>query len=150
MNNSKFTIKLPEDLFNIRLSKLMRERKTIGEKIASIEFEEAFGSGSQDLEQLAILKAEEKGLSFFLEEVSRFGFVSIYAIERQFGGPEEGGWFFDKYVHLESIDLSEGSERVDQVISLEKQRYSDCEGKFAFLYEEEAGHFERLPAPVWQ
>lgn len=33
-------------------------------------------------------------------------YIVAYAITREYGGPEEGGWFFDRYLRLHAIRLN--------------------------------------------
>lgn len=33
----------------------------------------------------------------------RYRWVNVYSVERQYGGPEEGGWWYNTYEGLESV-----------------------------------------------
>ena len=48
-------------------------------------------------------------------EVYRPKFIGAYAVERCYGGPEEGGWWYDQYEHLKSVPYPDGEGPVHRV-----------------------------------
>jgi len=53
-----------------------------------------------DLEE----KAEQVFRSAANEKIIKY--ISVYEITRYYGGPEEGGWYYDHYDLLESVELT--------------------------------------------
>ena len=50
--------------------------------------------------------------------------VNAYSVTREYGGPEEGGWYFDLYEPLESVEIS-STEEIDKVKKELEDKYAD-------------------------
>lgn len=77
-------------------------------------------------------------------------FVNAYDVNRAFGGPEEGGWWFDVGVLLESVTLLPGQdaawvrERLTEKHAPQFEGNHEigsvlCEGQLAVYEEDEPG-----------
>lgn len=42
-------------------------------------------------------------------------YISIYRVSRHYGGPEEGGWWYDWYTHVKTLPRRVKAHRVEQV-----------------------------------
>jgi hypothetical protein len=42
-------------------------------------------------------------------------YVSEYSVTREYGGPEEGGWWFDNAQHVRMVCITENQETASQV-----------------------------------
>ena len=42
-------------------------------------------------------------------------YVSEYSVTREYGGPEEGGWWFDKAQHVRMICICEDQQAASQI-----------------------------------
>ncbi|MEB6038191.1 hypothetical protein [Staphylococcus pseudoxylosus] len=51
-------------------------------------------------------------------------YVNVYLVTREFGGHEEGGWYYDNYecVHSEFV---EDEEKVEDIIEILTETYSE-------------------------
>ena len=52
-------------------------------------------------------------------------YVNVYLIERCYGGPEEGGWWYNAGTPIESRKVDALQEAADERCWLEKYRYSN-------------------------
>ena len=50
--------------------------------------------------------------------------VNVYFIERKYGGPEEGGWYYNWYTCVESVECK-NEEEVEEMVSKLKDKYED-------------------------
>jgi hypothetical protein len=89
-------------------------------------------------------------------------FVTAYFINREYGGPEEGGWWYNSSTLIESVQVSTPEEAYKKVIELfEKYReeYNDdkyelssvmSQGKLSVLTEKIKGENQNTEKPVYE
>jgi len=70
---------------------------------------------------------------------------SAYKIERCYGGPEEGGWWYDNYQYLGPAENF--PEDDDNGIPL---GYSNSNGQITHITEEEKGQYETKQKPHYE
>ena len=55
-------------------------------------------------------------------------FVTVYAVTRQYGGPEEGGWWYNEYEPEDSIRVDGERAQATMVRQLEKTWLGETHG----------------------
>ncbi len=50
-------------------------------------------------------------------------FVNVYEIDRRWGGPEEGGWWYNNYNCIETQEVPE--EKAEEVVEQLEEKYKD-------------------------
>jgi hypothetical protein len=50
-------------------------------------------------------------------------YITVYRVTREYGGPEEGGWWYDAGEVLESINMSNDEEDAENQISVNVINY---------------------------
>lgn len=77
-------------------------------------------------------------------------FVNVYALDRLYGGPEEGGWWFDCGEPVESVEVADDREaRVVQVRLEHKYPRTGDRGSVAYRGGDYAVWVEDHPAAHW-
>lgn len=69
------------------------------------------------------LKAKEEAAveySLLFPEVWKKGWVVIYRTSREYGGPEEGGWYYTHYTLEDSVPFIDNATRADAVALADK------------------------------
>ena len=61
------------------------------------------------------------GLIFAVEIKNEIRFVTAYEVTRHYGGPEEGGWYYNWYDPIDTVPTSKPEEMVEEF----KTRYED-------------------------
>ena len=74
--------------------------------------------------------------------------VSLYDVTRAFGGYEEGGWWYDKYELIDSIEIHNPSQRIPAAEELYSKIGKNMDGKPDICIEKEKGSQEKAP-PTW-
>lgn len=72
-------------------------------------------------------------------------YVSLYDITRALGGYEEGGWWYDKYELIDSIQIRTPSELMSTVEKLYEKIGRSFDGKPTIVVEKERGSQEKEP-----
>jgi len=49
------------------------------------------------------------------EDQNKIFYISIYEVGRAYGGPEEGGWWYDTYEYVETVGRANGREQARQI-----------------------------------
>lgn len=96
-NNDEDSIEMKAILYHM-------VRQNFPGKNAVIVFENERNAKSLD-ESRAYQKACE-----YLEEITGSNirrYITAYAVTRHYGGPEEGGWWYNRYTSIESVELPE-------------------------------------------
>jgi hypothetical protein len=77
-------------------------------------------------------------------------YVSLYDVTRAFGGYEEGGWFYDKYELISSINIKSPSELIPTAEKLYEaiKIGGNIDGKPSIVVEKERGSQSKAP-PIW-
>lgn len=84
--------------------------------------------------------------------MKKLKYVNIYLIDRAYGGPEEGGWYFDYGVFIGGEAVEPSRERINKAIEI-ADKYCDkenedrnddigsvlSEGKYVVYVEDEPG-----------
>ena len=84
-------------------------------------------------------------------------YVSIYFVERAYGGPEEGGWYYDRYYHELSVPVWTDEEREKEIARISshipKPKYPLhsvlSQGEYVVLSEETIGENETKERPTY-
>lgn len=77
-------------------------------------------------------------------------FVNVYAIERRFGGREEGGWWFDTGEPVLSVAVEDSSDVADRVRRELEERYPVTKKRYSVLGGEDWNvQIEPHPAREW-
>ncbi|MFI5776999.1 hypothetical protein [Nocardia sp. NPDC051570] len=58
-------------------------------------------------------------------------FVNVYSLTRYYGGPEEGGWYYDEGVLELSIQVA-GEDAVDELVEELCQIYPSTKARFTY------------------
>jgi hypothetical protein len=66
----------------------------------------------------------------YLEEFSNGYFVNVYEVDRHYGGPEEGGWWFDAGHVVHSFHLINRTE-AESLIELLRQQFTDTGERYS-------------------
>jgi len=74
--------------------------------------------------------------------------VSLYDVTRAFGGYEEGGWWYDKYELIDSIEIHNPSQRIPAAEELYSKIGKNMDGRPKIYIEKEKGSQEKEP-PTW-
>lgn len=86
-------------------------------------------------------------------------FIGVYAIQRWYGGPEEGGWWYNTAEHIKSIYIeNETEERVEAIFQELREEFLDDGdiysvlggSAFEFIKEEHQGEYETLERPTYE
>ncbi len=56
-----------------------------------------------------------------MEDEDTIQFVTAYEVTRHYGGPEEGGWWWDRYEPIDTVPTSEP----EKMVEVFKTRYED-------------------------
>lgn len=85
-------------------------------------------------------------------------FVSAYEVTRHYGGPEEGGWWYDWYELIQSVPVAVTD--IDTMIDHLKEKHGDrAEGDrfsvlggvaVSVLVEDQAGEFQTKGRPYYE
>jgi hypothetical protein len=70
--------------------------------------------------------------------------LGVYAVTRHYGGPEEGGWWFDWMEHIESVPVKpEKAERIYKKLSSLNPGNEIINERYPFEYQTKARpHYE--------
>ena len=91
-----------------------------------------------------------------LEEPTHW--VGLYHVERQYGGPEEGGWWYDCFYHVLSIpawgedDARQQWSRLQQRTLKPERPLSSMlsDGEARVIFEERPGQYETTEVPHYE
>lgn len=81
-----------------------------------------------DVNHLLEMREENISFSNVLESTAK-RFVTVFAVTRHYGGPEEGGWYYDHHYPLKTIvlDGNASDEKVKEVCDRLYDEYSNEE-----------------------
>lgn len=88
-------------------------------------------------------------------------YLGIYTVDRNYGGPEEGGWYYDWYDHVESVVTTGLSDAaVEAQRGLVKAKHAEKAWgnissvlgglEIRVLIEDEPGHYQSLERPRYE
>ena len=78
--------------------------------------------------------------SLFVDNNGQYpAFVTAYDITREFGGQEEGGWYYTQYTPMHSIPISSNEEIEVNAKKLYDKLSDSADGKFRIYVEVEKG-----------
>jgi len=79
--------------------------------------------------------------------------VNVYELERNYGGPEEGGWFYDSGFPVKSVRVKNCVEAVDEVRNTLRNEFTSTGNLGSVLHSLRRGcfdiHVEDKPAEYW-
>lgn len=77
-------------------------------------------------------------------------FVNVYEVTREFGGFEEGGWYYNWYNCVETIKLTEYTDEDEIILGLE-EKYQQLENDaYDILIEDKPKESQTLKAPIYE
>jgi hypothetical protein len=82
-------------------------------------------------------------------------YINLYLVERKCGGPEEGGWYYEHFTCLASVDYTEaGYAEVAEAVKIENESRRPLSsvlstGIHIVLVEEEPGQTETKQVPIY-
>jgi len=81
-----------------------------------------------DIDHLTNMREENISFSHILESTQK-RFITVFAVTRHYGGPEEGGWWYDIHSPLRTIALdgNTSDKKVKEVCDRLYDEYSDEE-----------------------
>ena len=74
-------------------------------------------------------------------------FVSAYDHVRAYGGPEEGGWWYDVYTLQGSVEVNNKEESYEIGVKLFKQYVHEADGQIEIFLEKEKGAYDNSNNP---
>lgn len=91
-------------------------------------------------------------------------YISEYFVTREYGGPEEGGWWYNNYNHKRVIAIADNTmAALHIVVALNEKARNDrqedglhelssvtCDGVFEYEYEETPGENETTERPYYE
>ena len=57
-----------------------------------------------------------------MEKISDNQIVNVYAVTRRYGGPEEGGWWYDQHQHIAAFKFDDNKIRRPMIEELFKEK----------------------------
>lgn len=112
---------------------------------------------------MGIAYDREANVNYTLEEMGQTGtrYVNAYEIDRAYGGPEEGGWWFDVRCPISSIRVWNHQEALEAFNLLEKlyredyenrtDRFSVCsEGDLQIIIEDHQAEYDPRTKPRYE
>ncbi len=95
--------------------------------------------------------------------MEHFNYLTVYFVTREYGGPEEGGWYYDRYVKKFSFYTGGMSESDEDVLFSSLEAWSDSvndgkprlhsvssRGEYWIIREEESGALETTERPRYE
>jgi hypothetical protein len=90
-------------------------------------------------------------------------YATVYFVSREYGGPEEGGWYYDQRVKHASFYVGGMGEVAADALVASLEAWTEfinedvpplhsvaSEGRYLLVLEEREGEAERLHAPRWE
>ncbi len=79
-------------------------------------------------------------------------YVNLYAVERVLGGPEEGGWYYDRGTYVESIPTICGIFRTKEEAAISAKSFNDHPGDshLTAIHESHQGQNYPLRTPWYE
>ena len=88
-----------------------------------------------------------------------YNFITVYFVTREYGGPEEGGWWYDWYEMRESFDVRDTDEAVAKRLFDALDEYCEPEvplssvasrGSLIVFWEQQQGEFASTERPHYE
>lgn len=86
-------------------------------------------------------------------------FVNVYEVTREFGGHEEGGWWYNWFSCVETVELTECTDEDEVILELEEKYLPLAEGNiysvnggvaYEILIEDKPRESETLEVPKYE
>lgn len=131
-------------------------KKITSDKVVSEEFDEDLMRGSTNMphgQGYPNVKPEDKEwervVNWNEEGISYPAYATAYDVTRNYGGPEEGGWWYTAYSTIDSINVKSYQEFENAAKNLYNDYSEDVDGKLLITLEQESGSLEE-PAPRYE